>query len=109
MAKCEICLAEDDKYFAFNNGKIYCRRCITFKGEKAKINNSSNNEVILDLKYNLSKKLAGKLHLRGAKLFVQARNLGLIYCANDYGYDPEWLPGSNKPSATIAFGANINF
>ena len=32
-----------------------------------------------------------------------------IYCANDYGYDPEWLPGSNKPSATIAFGANINF
>ena len=61
------------------------------------------------LSYNLSKKLAGKLHLRGAKLFVQARNLGLIYCANDYGYDPEWLPGSNKPSATIAFGANINF
>ncbi len=56
MAKCEICLAEDDKYFAFNNGKIYCRRCITFKGEKAKRNNSSNNEVILDLKYNLSKK-----------------------------------------------------
>lgn len=63
----------------------------------------------INLEYNLSKKLAGKLHLRGAKLFVQARNLGLIYCANDYGYDPEWLPGSNKPSATIAFGANINF
>ena len=63
----------------------------------------------INLEYNLSKKLAGKLHLRGAKLFVQARNLGLIYCANDYGYDPEWLLGSNKPSATIAFGANINF
>ena len=39
----------------------------------------------INLEYNLSKKLAGKLHLRGAKLFVQARNLGLIYCANIMG------------------------
>lgn len=63
----------------------------------------------INLEYNLPVKLTSKLHLRGAKVFVQARNLGLIYTANDYGYDPEWLIGSNKPVATIAFGANINF
>ena len=74
MAKCEICLAEDDKYFAFNNGKIYCRRCITFKGEKAKINNSSNNEVILDLKYNLSKKQE-EISSNVLKAFINHQNV----------------------------------
>lgn len=74
MAKCEICLAEDDKYFAFNNGKIYCRRCIIFKGEKAKINNSSNNEVILDLKYNLSKKQE-EISSNVLKAFINHQNV----------------------------------
>lgn len=74
MAKCEICLAEDDKYFAFNNGKIYCRRCVTFKGEKAKINNSSNNEVILDLKYNLSKKQE-EISSNVLKAFINHQNV----------------------------------
>ena len=74
MAKCEICLAEDDKYFAFNNGTIYCRRCITFKGEKAKINNSSNNEVILDLKYNLSKKQE-EISSNVLKAFINHQNV----------------------------------
>lgn len=74
MAKCEICLAEDDKYFAFNNGKIYCRRCIAFKGEKAKINNSSNNEVILDLKYNLSKKQE-EISSNVLKAFINHQNV----------------------------------
>lgn len=74
MAKCEICLAEDDKYFAFNNGKIYCRRCITFKGEKAKINNFSNNEVILDLKYNLSKKQE-EISSNVLKAFINHQNV----------------------------------
>lgn len=74
MAKCEICLAEDDKYFAFNNGKIYCRRCITFKGEKAKINNSSNNEVILELKYNLSKKQE-EISSNVLKAFINHQNV----------------------------------
>ncbi len=74
MAKCEICLAEDDKYFAFNNGKIYCRRCITFKGEKVKRNNFSNNEVILDLKYNLSKKQE-EISSNVLKAFINHQNV----------------------------------
>ena len=59
------------------------------KFEKKRLHNVGNALIVgasfirlkeINLEYNLSKKLAGKLHLRGAKLFVQARNLGLIYC-----------------------------
>ncbi len=63
----------------------------------------------INLEYDLPKDLVGRLRMKGAKLFVQIRNLGLIYTRNEYGYDPEWLPGTNKPSAAMAFGANVNF
>lgn len=63
----------------------------------------------IDLSYNLPDFLIRKVGLKGVKLFVQARDLGMLYTANKYGYDPEWLPGSNKPAASFTFGANINF
>lgn len=63
----------------------------------------------ITLEYNLPRKVSQKLRIGGAKVFAQARNLGLIYYGNDFGYDPEWLPGSSKPTATIALGVNINF
>lgn len=63
----------------------------------------------VDLSWNLPKKWLRAINLQGASLFVQARDLGLIWAANKYDYDPEWLPGTNKPSASITFGANINF
>lgn len=31
--KCDLCGNEDPKYFGELNGKIYCRRCISFKGD----------------------------------------------------------------------------
>lgn len=31
--KCLICGNQDPKYFGHRNGKIYCRKCISFKGE----------------------------------------------------------------------------
>ena len=63
----------------------------------------------VDLSWDLPKKWLRAINLQGASLFVQARDLGLIWAANKYDYDPEWLPGTNKPSASITFGANINF
>lgn len=80
----------------YSEFRIFCSRCFFIRLKE------------INLEYNLSKNLLEN-YILGGETFVQARNLGLIYCANDYGYDPEWLPGSNKPSATIAFGANINF
>lgn len=35
MFKCSICGNEDEKYIGYINGKPYCRRCISFKGEPA--------------------------------------------------------------------------
>lgn len=63
----------------------------------------------LSLGYTLPSKLSHSVNLSSVKFFVQMRDLGLIYTANKYGYDPEWLPGSNKPAGSITFGANIKF
>ena len=32
---CPICGNTDTKYLGFRNGKVYCRRCITFRGQEA--------------------------------------------------------------------------
>lgn len=64
-------------------------------------------EITLD--YNLPSAWMKKIKMNGIRLFVQARDLGLIYSANKKHYDPEWLPGSNKPVTTYTFGADIKF
>lgn len=64
----------------------------------------------MTLSYQLPVVLLHKIGLKQAKVFCQARDLGLIWSANSLGYDPEWLPGSgmNKPAASITLGVNIN-
>ncbi len=62
------------------------------------------------LSYQLPMVLLHKIGLKQAKVFCQARDLGLIWAANSLGYDPEWLPGSgmNKPATSITLGINVN-
>ena len=62
----------------------------------------------LDLSWKLPGKWLRKVNVGEASLFCQARDLGCIWRANKYNYDPEWLPGTNKPSASVSFGLNIN-
>lgn len=63
----------------------------------------------IDLSYNIPAYLLRRLHLTGLKVFMQARDLGLLYTANKEGYDPEWLPGEGyKPSTSIMFGLNVS-
>ncbi len=62
----------------------------------------------ISLTYHVPTKWLQKVRLTGARVFVQARDLGLIYTANKYDYDPEWLPGSNKPAPSITFGVGFN-
>ena len=55
MVKCERCGCEDLKYFGNNNGKLYCRRCILFKGEIAKSSINNHVEIVQPfLRYPLS-------------------------------------------------------
>lgn len=63
----------------------------------------------LTLSYQLPSVLLHKIGLKQAKVFCQARDLGIIWSANSLGYDPEWLPGSGyKPATSITLGVNIN-
>lgn len=64
----------------------------------------------MTLSYQLPAKWMNKVRIKQAKVFCQARDLGLIWTANKYGYDPEWLPGGyTKPSASFTLGVNLNF
>jgi TonB-linked SusC/RagA family outer membrane protein len=65
------------------------------------------NEVYLG--YDISPKFlerAGNI-LRSATLYVQARNLGILWTDNESKIDPENLPGTVKPIRTFTFGARI--
>ena len=56
MVYCDICGCTDIKYFGKRKGELYCRRCISFKGERVIKNNSSiEQEVKPMLKYKLTK------------------------------------------------------
>lgn len=62
----------------------------------------------ISLSYQLPSSILRAVKLKTAKVFCQMQNLGCIYTANKYGYDPEWVPGTNKPAGNITFGVNIN-
>lgn len=61
------------------------------------------------LSYQFPQTLLSRFGITAAKVFAQGRDLGLLYTANSQGYDPEWLPGSLKPAASVTFGLNVSF
>ncbi|MES2275413.1 MAG: SusC/RagA family TonB-linked outer membrane protein [Bacteroidota bacterium] len=61
------------------------------------------------LDYTLPKSLMNKAKLRNVKVFAEARDLGLIWVANKKGYNPDWLPGTDRPLTTVTLGVNIGF
>jgi len=63
----------------------------------------------LTLEYKLSKKLAKVIQMNNVKVFAQTRDLGMIWHANSKGYNPDWLPGTNRPVQSYTFGVNLQF
>ncbi|MCJ0741190.1 SusC/RagA family TonB-linked outer membrane protein [Pedobacter montanisoli] len=63
----------------------------------------------LTLEYNLPKKIAEQIKVNNVKFFAQTRDVGLIWQANSKGYNPDWLPGTNRPLQTYTFGINLQF
>ena len=64
----------------------------------------------ISLSYQFPARWLSKIHVNQAKVFCQARDLGIVWAANKYGYDPEWLPGGfTKPAASVTLGLNLNF
>ncbi|MDN5288014.1 MAG: SusC/RagA family TonB-linked outer membrane protein [Mucilaginibacter sp.] len=64
-------------------------------------------EMMLD--YSLPKSLVDKTKFRNIRVFAQVRDLGIVWAANKHGYDPDWLPGTDRPMTTYTFGVNLNF
>ncbi len=62
----------------------------------------------LTLAYQLPARWMARLKIQSMKVYCQARDLGMIWTANKYGDDPEWLPGTNKPAASFTLGLDIN-
>jgi TonB-linked SusC/RagA family outer membrane protein len=63
----------------------------------------------IDLEYNFSNSIIQKLQLNNLRLFAQVRDLGMLWHANSKGYNPEWLPGTQRPVTSYTFGLNVKF
>ncbi|EDM36273.1 putative outer membrane protein [Pedobacter sp. BAL39] len=61
------------------------------------------------LNYTLPATMIEKTKLRNVKVFAQLRDLGMVWTANKKGYNPDWLPGTERPLTTCTFGLNIGF
>lgn len=55
---CPLCKNTDEKYFGYKNGEIYCRRCISFKGEvvdeESNVFDGNLERFRIDISYKLS-------------------------------------------------------
>lgn len=51
---CPICGAKDERYLGHKKGRIYCRRCISFRGEEASSDLSYPKRAPIHLDYDLS-------------------------------------------------------
>lgn len=63
----------------------------------------------IDLEYNIAQKFAKKLQMSNLRLFAQIRDVGMIWHANSKGFNPEWLPGTQRPVTSYTFGINAKF
>jgi TonB-linked SusC/RagA family outer membrane protein len=63
----------------------------------------------IDLEYNLSNKISKKLQMSNLRLFAQIRDVGMVWHANKKDYNPEWLPGTQRPVTAFTFGINAKF
>jgi len=64
-------------------------------------------DVMLD--YTLPKSMLRRTQLKNVRFYLEGSNLGLIWAANKEGYDPDWLPGTERPLAFYTVGVNVGF
>ncbi|MEI9810848.1 MAG: SusC/RagA family TonB-linked outer membrane protein [Bacteroidota bacterium] len=63
----------------------------------------------IDLEYTLPQKITRKLQMSSLRVFAQIRDVGMVWHANKKGYNPEWLPGTQRPVTAFTFGVNAKF
>jgi TonB-linked SusC/RagA family outer membrane protein len=65
------------------------------------------NEIYFGYQFPESIMGNGTKFFKSVNLFTQARNLGLLWKANDSGQDPEYPIGSVKPTKVLTFGVKL--
>lgn len=63
----------------------------------------------INLGYSLPKNVLRNLHLTKLRFFAQVKDLGMIWTANEEGYDPNWMPGTMRPNTNYTLGFNLQF
>lgn len=63
----------------------------------------------IDIEYTLPQKISKKLQVNSLRVFAQIRDVGVVWAANSRGYNPEWLPGTQRPVTAFTFGINAKF
>ncbi|MBI9064848.1 MAG: TonB-dependent receptor, partial [Marinilabiliaceae bacterium] len=64
----------------------------------------------LYLGFDLPQRFYNKTGIDKLRVYAHARNLGVIWAANDKGIDPEYIKGqSYKPGPTYTLGLNLEF
>ena len=62
----------------------------------------------LYLGYDMPKGLTSKIGLKNLTLYAHARDLGVIWTANDNGIDPDYIKGQSlKPGVSYTFGLKL--
>ena len=106
-------LEGNERYPAFQPADQALSRSWTSGGGYAPILNTlveSSSSIKLkeiSLEYNMPAHLVQHIGIKGIKFYGQVRDLGCIWTANRYGFDPEWLPGTMKPSTSFKFGVTV--
>ena len=62
----------------------------------------------LTLDYSIPAKKIQKLGFGNLKVFAQVRDLGLVWSNNERNYNPDWLPGSDRPLTSYTLGINLS-
>ena len=81
-----------DRYIPFLDGLVESSSYLEFKEAS--------------LQYAIPAKLIKGLAENNLKIYVQVRDIGIMWRANSKGYHPEWLPGTNRPVTSYTFGIN---
>lgn len=63
----------------------------------------------ITLGYNIPAAVSRSLKMNSINAFAQLRNPGMVWWANSKGYNPDWLPGQNRPVGSYTFGLNVKF
>ncbi|MGV6945464.1 SusC/RagA family TonB-linked outer membrane protein [Sphingobacterium kyonggiense] len=86
-----------------NSSVIYkASEAVVSKGDHVRLQD-------INLSYNLSPQIAERLSIRNMRIYAYARNLGILWKANRYGIDPDFVEAMSVAPRSYALGIQLGF